>query len=201
MNGLYENLLQILESLNVPIAFVGVLLTVLLALTLAPFLGGLKVGPVEIPKLPLRSRQGLMVGTLLAWVVLLAPLFPAEPPPAPCLLQAAAHVEDPEPQEATLDAFLGHFQTLMADQDIPVHVEYGEDLVAAELPQRSFTLHRKGDVAKSGCLLLTEIGDGLNRVLVRDGEPLRIAIYASCNEVHVSFRDAEPPAGDFIQCS
>lgn len=201
MNGSSENLLQILESLNVPIAFVGVLLTVLLALTLAPFLGGLKVGPVEVPKLPLRSRQGLMVGSLLAWVVLLAPWFPAEPEPAPCLLQAAAHVEDPGPQEATLDVFLGHFQTLMADHDIPVHVEYGEDLVAAEVPQRRFTLHRTGSVAKSGCLLLAEIGDGLNRVLIRDGEPLRIAMYASCDKVHVSSRQAEPPTGDFIRCS
>lgn len=197
-----QNLLQLLESLNVPTAFLGVLLTVLLALTLAPFLGGFKVGPIEIPKLPPRSRQTLIVATLLSWIVLLVPVFPTETAEAPCLRTANIQVEDLAPQEATLRAFLRHFERDMEwGHEIPVQIQYDETLENSGLPQHVFTLTRSGGVPKNGCWLLMEIADGLNEALAREDSDLRITIFASCNRVHVAAQGSEPPSGDYLPCS
>lgn len=204
MLGSRHNLLHLLETLGLPQSFLVALLLVLLALTLAPFLGGRKVGPVEIPELPKRGRYGLLAGMLCAWLALLIPVFPAEQSDAagsPCLLEAKVLLTEMEPQTATLDAFLRHFQQVMADHELPVGIHYDETLLAAGLPQQVLTLHRTGSVAKDGCRLLAEIAEGLHRTLVLEGNPLRITILASCDDVLVAPRGADPPSEEHVPCS
>ncbi len=195
-----QNLLQILQGLDVPTAFLVILLTIMVVLTLAPFLGGQKVGAWDIPKVKPRQWRWFLTVVALLWLVLLVPVFPTQAPAAPCLHEAAAQLIDHEPWQTTLDTALSHFQDLMGDYELPVRIRFDDDLLAAGVPQRAFMLHRTGDAPKNGCQLLAEIADGFNRDLAVSGENLRLAIFASCDEVFVAPQDADPPEGEYTPC-
>jgi hypothetical protein len=75
---------SILQALNLPAGFGETLLTVSLVLTLVPYAAGLKLGPLEIPRLPAAWRNRLRyVGPLLflGAVGLHLPFLPAGRPP------------------------------------------------------------------------------------------------------------------------
>ena len=71
-----RNGVRLLSHAGIPDSAVGVLLTVLLAATLAPYLGGITVASLSIPAIPSQvAFWCLVVLPPLAWFVLLAPVF------------------------------------------------------------------------------------------------------------------------------
>lgn len=213
-----RNLLQLLRDVGLPPAFVGLGLTLLLALTLAPFLGGLGFGNFKVPLVPQPLEAFCQYGLPILWVLLLVPLIPpmrrgivtaialgavlevlaiglgaiASPqrPVALCLGDFRAKIRDMEPRRRDLQTVLDDFYSIISDLEDDLGRDYSEAAEDQALP-RQFELHRKATGNLTVCAHLNEIERAFNSQH-RDAQ---IQFYVDCSKFYVRMEDEPQPEG------